>query len=114
MILKKGDFLSSTFVRDVLGEIDVVLVNNLKLEPATDLAVQDMLGKGLKKGARVISTRPIERLRLKLKGGGRKRKVDEMMEGEQGVGFRVEACQYEAESVSWSSKAGKYYISTKL
>ncbi|CAK1360667.1 uncharacterized protein RHO25_003957 [Cercospora beticola] len=61
IVLKVGDFLKLECVKDWLGEADVVLVNNLKLEPETDLALVKMLGgkEGVRRGTRVISTRPL-------------------------------------------------------
>lgn len=57
--LRKGDFLTSAFVDDIIRTADVVLVNNLVLGPETDQALQERLIKLLKSGTRVVSTRPL-------------------------------------------------------
>jgi H3 lysine-79-specific histone-lysine N-methyltransferase len=105
--LKRGDFLDAPVVDEYLRWADVVLVNNLKLDPETDEALRGKLGAGLKVGARVISTRPVEWIGR----AGRKRRRGD---GEEPVLFRTEELEYPPGSVSWSAQAGKYYISTKL
>ncbi|KAM3413524.1 Histone-lysine N-methyltransferase, H3 lysine-79 specific [Cercospora zeina] len=62
VVLRKGDFLKADFVTGWFKEADVVLVNNLKLEPETDLRLAGMLGnpeEGVRRGTRVVSTKPL-------------------------------------------------------
>ncbi|PPJ52442.1 hypothetical protein CBER1_10311 [Cercospora berteroae] len=89
IVLRLGDFLKLECVKEWLGRADVVLVNNLKLEPETDLALVRMLGgrEGVRKGTRVISTRglvPVGRTRSGSKvGGKRKRGLEDDCEGKR-------------------------------
>ncbi|KAF2208114.1 hypothetical protein CERZMDRAFT_101807 [Cercospora zeae-maydis SCOH1-5] len=72
VVLRKGDFLKAEFVKKWLREADVVLVNNLKLEPETDLELAGILGDeemGVKRGTRVVS---LKMLVLGGRRGGRK------------------------------------------
>ncbi|EME88730.1 uncharacterized protein MYCFIDRAFT_80111 [Pseudocercospora fijiensis CIRAD86] len=103
VVLRQGDFLTSRFVRDLLPVVDVVLLNNLKLDSETDIKVCGMLEEGLKDGARVVSTRSLKR--LKRGGNVRVRMVD---------GWRVERLHYEAESVSWTDSEGEYFVQIRL
>ncbi|GIZ45845.1 hypothetical protein CKM354_000899500 [Cercospora kikuchii] len=93
VIFKLGDFLKLECVKDWLQEADVVLVNNLKLEPETDLALVKMLSgkEGVKRGTKVVSTRPfvmVGRTRGRSGswvGGKRKRGLEDDCEVGEGV-----------------------------
>lgn len=71
--LRHGDFLACpAFVEEeLLTMADVVLVNNLKLEPESDWELQRKLTQRLKSGAVVVSTRPLAPIG---RAAGRKRK----------------------------------------
>lgn len=104
--LYQADFLHSNHLKhNLLPEADVVVVNNFKFEPETDLGLRRLLETGLKVGARVVSTRPV--VVGKLRSPPRR-------DGEEEEVFRVEECVYEEDSVSWSGTKGVYYVSTKV
>ncbi|KAK4502865.1 hypothetical protein PRZ48_006291 [Zasmidium cellare] len=107
--LYNADFLNSPHLTDhLLPEVDVVVVNNFRFEPETELGLGRLLEGGLRVGARVVSMRPIwvGKLRSPRRGA----------EGEEdGNGmWKVEECAYAEGSVSWSQKEGVYWVSTKL
>ncbi|KXS98462.1 hypothetical protein AC578_8071 [Pseudocercospora eumusae] len=104
VVLRQGDFLTSRYVRELLSVVHVVLLNNLKLDAETDVKVCDMLEEHLKEGAKVVSTRTLRSLKRGWEDVGVK-----TMDG-----WRVERLMYEAESVSWSGRAGEYFVSTRL
>lgn len=121
--LRKGDFLTSTFVDELLPKTDVVLVNNLVLGPETDLALQRKMIRLLKKGARVVSTRPVARIprgKATQKAKARTPASDSSSEDEnlseisgEDANWTWQQKIYDKRSVSWSHKRGLYYISVK-
>lgn len=123
--LRKGDFLVSTFMDELLPQADVVLVNNLVLGPETDLALTGRMIKSLKSGAQVVSTRPLTPIKraARARKGARSRRPnvekttagdEELVERDgEDTDWTWKQRVFAAGSVSWSHKEGLYYISIK-
>lgn len=104
VVLRQGDFLASQYVRDLLPVVDLVLLNNLKLDAVTDLRVCQMLEAYLKDGAKVVSTRNLKPLKR-----GECAATIQMVDG-----WVVERLRYEAASVSWTDAEGEFFVSTRV
>ncbi|EME44876.1 hypothetical protein DOTSEDRAFT_169911 [Dothistroma septosporum NZE10] len=103
--LYNGDFLQSPTIDALLPDVDLVLANNVMFGPETDagIALYARLVQSLKKGARVVSLRPLAMAKLRKVGGS----------SNSCLAFETREVKYEEGSVSWSGKSGTYYISTK-
>ncbi|KAF2164596.1 hypothetical protein M409DRAFT_24991 [Zasmidium cellare ATCC 36951] len=105
--LYHADFLHAPHLTDLLlPEADVVVVNNFRFEPETDVALRGLRRGQVEEGGEGCF----------YEAGG----CGEVEESEEGGGegegevWKVEECAYAEESVSWSRREGVYYVSTKL
>ncbi|KAK4624168.1 Histone-lysine N-methyltransferase, H3 lysine-79 specific [Fulvia fulva] len=105
--LYNGDFLQSPTIDALLPDVDLVLANNFMFGPETDtgIALYGKLLHSLKTGAQVVSLHPLAIAKLRKVGGSNSTPC---------LAFETEELIYEEGSVSWSGKAGTYYVSTKL
>ncbi|KIK96871.1 hypothetical protein PAXRUDRAFT_137493, partial [Paxillus rubicundulus Ve08.2h10] len=98
--LEKGDMLGSKRVSELLGEADVVLVNNKVFQQSLNEALRPKF-LDLKEGAIVVSLKPFVSPNARVT----ERNVDDIC-----AIFDVVERPYRSGSVSWGSGGGTYYL----
>ncbi|KAF9229829.1 DOT1-domain-containing protein [Gyrodon lividus] len=98
--LEKGDMLSSKRVSELLGQADVVLVNNKVFQQSLNEALRPKF-LDLKEGAIVVSLKPFVSPNARVT----ERNVDDIC-----AIFDVVERPYRSGSVSWGSSGGTYYL----